>query len=741
MRTLLLFRGAPGCGKSTFIKNYCLEQFTLSADNIRMLYQSPEQTVDGSIGISQKNDGIVWKTLFQILEHRMKNGDFTVIDATNSKTEEMRRYRTLAKEYRYRIYLIDMTDVPIDVCKRQNRQRMPLKQVPDEVIDRMYARFATQKVPSGIKVITRDDLEEILYYPTVVTGYEKIHHIGDIHGCYSALRQYLNENGGLKDNEFYIFTGDYIDRGLENAEVVKFLISIADKPNVLLLEGNHERWLWNWATDQYIPSQEFVKYTAPQLEAAKISKGKVRQLYRKLVQCTLYEFNGKTVFVNHAGLSYMPSDLLFVPTRQMIHGVGRYQDAKLVDDTFMEKTNGNIYQIHGHRNTADLPIKVNDRCFNLEGGVEFGGSLRCVTLSSDGSFKCTETPNKVFREFKREPKPDTAEIPVGDLVEMMRGNKYIDEKKFGSISSFNFSREAFYEGIWDHQTVRARGLFVDSEKNRIVARSYDKFFAINERPETKLDSLKHRLQFPISCYVKENGFLGMVSYDEAADDLMFASKSSLNGPFVGYLKDMFFAATTAGIRESIRDFIRENNVTFVFECVDMVNDPHVIKYPESGLYLLDIIDNTADFHHMNYETMCKLAGKWGLTPKKKARILESYGELREFFDEAMDPDYTYEGDVIEGFVLEDAAGFMLKMKLDYYRFWKRMRGVAAETFKRGMMTSTSSLATPLANEFYGWARKKYEDAKAAGEPLDMPHDICTLRDMFYTDTAAMKRAE
>lgn len=212
MRTLLLFRGAPGCGKSTFIKNYCLEQFTLSADNIRMLYQSPEQTVDGSIGISQKNDGIVWKTLFQILEHRMKNGDFTVIDATNSKTEEMRRYRTLAKEYRYRIYLIDMTDVPIDVCKRQNRQRMPLKQVPDEVIDRMYARFATQKVPSGIKVITRDDLEEILYYPTVVTGYEKIHHIGDIHGCYSALRQYLNENGGLKDNEFYIFTGDYIDR-------------------------------------------------------------------------------------------------------------------------------------------------------------------------------------------------------------------------------------------------------------------------------------------------------------------------------------------------------------------------------------------------------------------------------------------------------------------------------------------------------------------------------------------------
>lgn len=39
MRTLLLFRGAPGCGKSTYIKEHDLEKYTLSADTIRLMCQ------------------------------------------------------------------------------------------------------------------------------------------------------------------------------------------------------------------------------------------------------------------------------------------------------------------------------------------------------------------------------------------------------------------------------------------------------------------------------------------------------------------------------------------------------------------------------------------------------------------------------------------------------------------------------------------------------------------------------
>lgn len=116
MRVLVLMRGAMGCGKSTFIKEHGWEPYTLCADNIRMLAQSPVLDVDGNPTISQQNDKVTWRILFKLLENRMKRGDFTVIDATNTKTVEMNRYKKLADKYRYRIYCIDMTDVPIEVA-------------------------------------------------------------------------------------------------------------------------------------------------------------------------------------------------------------------------------------------------------------------------------------------------------------------------------------------------------------------------------------------------------------------------------------------------------------------------------------------------------------------------------------------------------------------------------------------------------------------------------------------------
>ena len=82
MKTLLLLRGAPGAGKSTFIKENNLEQYTLEADKFRTLISSPELDITGKFNITQHQDGKAWELLFLALENRMKNGDFTVVDAT-----------------------------------------------------------------------------------------------------------------------------------------------------------------------------------------------------------------------------------------------------------------------------------------------------------------------------------------------------------------------------------------------------------------------------------------------------------------------------------------------------------------------------------------------------------------------------------------------------------------------------------------------------------------------------------
>ena len=99
--------------------------------------------------------------LFKLLEVRMQNGEFTVIDATNSKTSEMNRYKEMCDTYRYRIFCVDFTDLPIEECKRRNTERTSLKQVPEDVIDKMYSRFKNQKIPSGIKVLKPSEIDQI----------------------------------------------------------------------------------------------------------------------------------------------------------------------------------------------------------------------------------------------------------------------------------------------------------------------------------------------------------------------------------------------------------------------------------------------------------------------------------------------------------------------------------------------------------------------------------------------------
>ena len=616
MRVLLLFRGSAGCGKSTYIKEYGLKSFTLCADDIRLLYSSPTLQVDGTMGINQGNDKEVWNCLFRILEKRMQNGEFTVIDATNSKTAELNRYKELARDYRYRIYCIDMTGIPPEEVKRRNASREEIKRVPDEVIDKFYSRFETQQIPAGIKVLQPDELDTIWYKSMDLSEYKKIHVFGDIHGCYTALKEYMTLNGAIKPDEFYIFTGDYIDRGIENAEVVKYICELSTSKNVVFLEGNHERWLWLWANDVIAKSKEFEFVTKPQLEKANVDKKAVREFYRRLGQCCYFTYHGNTYIITHGGISNVPENLLQIATEQMIKGVGGYRDADDVDAAFYNNTDEHTYQIHGHRNVVHSPIATTQRTFNLEGEIEFGGHLRILTITENG-ISATRIENHVFKDITEEVESETnienVDMTVYGLVDAMRKSRNIYEKQFGRISSFNFTREAFEKSAWDEVVNKARGLYIDVVDYKIVARAYDKFFNINERPETKFSNLQYKLQFPVTAYVKENGFLGIVGWNTETDELLFTSKSSPTGDFSDYFNKLLHTIYDDTAIEKMKQYIKSNNVSFVFECCDMGNDPHIIEYSESKVVLLDVIKNEIQYEKLPYDELVVLAKEMGLT--------------------------------------------------------------------------------------------------------------------------------
>lgn len=730
MRVLLLFRGAPGCGKSTFIDNNGLRPYTLSADDIRLQCQSAQQNIYGKNEISQNNEKDVWAMLFKLLEIRMTKGEFTVIDATNSKTTEMNRYKEMCEHYRYRIFCIDFTNLPIEECKRRNASRPELKQVPEEVIDKMYSRFQNQKIPAGIKVIKSENLNDIFIKKFDMSKYEKIVHIGDIHGCYTALMEYFKN--GLNDNYMYIFVGDYIDRGIENAEVIKFLLNIYEKPNVLLLEGNHERWLRSYAEGKTSGSREFELVTKNQLINAEIELKDICRLYRRLAQIAWYDYNDKEVIVTHGGIATLPTNLGFMATEQFIKGVGNYNDYEQVAHTWMSTTQDNQYQIFGHRNTRGNNIQMCDRVFNLEGKVEFGGNLRIVELDKEG-FHTIEIPNTVFQTPEAlEAKNQCLNGSTANAILSLQANKFIQEKRFGNISSFNFTRRAFDEGIWNKQTIVARGLYINMNELSVIARGFNKFFNINERPETRFEMLQHILQFPVTCYVKENGYLGLVSYNKETDDLFITTKSDPEGDYSIWLREMVYDKMTPNAINTMKDICRNENVTFVFECVDIKRDPHIIEYNENKLFLLDIIKNDIEFIHYDYNQLVNIATKLELDVKTRACELTDWQEFCDWYETVNQDDYEFEGRKIEGFVIEDIAGYMVKLKLPFYKYWKNLRKVGHITLKNGYIHDTAKLYDVTSNNFYAFCQKLYNEHTTEERAL-IPRDIIYLRNRFYKE--------
>lgn len=760
MRTLLLMRGAPGAGKTTWIKKHHLENYTLSPDNIRVLCSSEEMQPTGDFKISQNqnNEKEVWDILFKLLEYRMSRGEFTVIDATCSKTKDINQYKALAESYRYKMYIVDFTDIPLETCLAQNKMREELKQVPEKAIKNIYARFATQKIPGSVKIIKRDEFDTLLEKLVDLSSYKKIVFIGDIHGCYDTLMQYEDFKNGLKEDTCYIFLGDYVDRGNQNAEVLLFLDKIKDFPNVCLLEGNHERWIQCYGNGVPAKSSEFENKTKPQLIAKGFTEKQARVLYRKFRQCSHFTYNGLEGLACHGGIPNLNTNLLYLPTESLVHGVGGYSDYLTVTDSWMSQTLVSQFLVHGHRNTEGSECQIADRVFNLENRVEFGGKLRIVELTFEQThveYGTTEAGDRIPVCIASMPKWNVIELDdiqpldenlitedrkvetVEEAVAYLRNNKFVAEKVLGDgISSFNFTREAFYKGNWNKQTVLARGLFIDTVNNKIMARSYEKFFRINEVHETELASLKQRFKFPVKAYLKENGFLAIVSYDYNKDDLFIASKSTNKGDYVELIKKQLDP-----YKEKILEYFRKWDSlstlmvgaghSLVFECIDIENDPHIIKYDSSKIVLLDVICNTLDYMSFEYDALKEVANFIGCPVKQKCYELKDWDEFRSLYNECQDEDYKYNDEYIEGFVFVDANGFMTKLKTLYYNEWKKLRGVADCTLKCGHIRKTSMLTSAMENMFYGFCRELYNlDYNREEKSYPYKTDIISLRDKF-----------
>ncbi len=509
MRYLLLTRGMPFCGKTTWIQKYNLENYTLSVSVFKTFTKSPLLNDSGNICIAGYNDKIAFQMLFTALEIRMSRGDFVIIEDNHISKSYFSNYKEIAKLYAYRIVIVDFSDIPLDTII--NRSRALSQSHIDNVysveqLQAMYNDMNNLSVPIKCDIIKPDDIKMFLESkPCNLNGYKVIHHIGDIQGSYSVLEKYI---GRIKDDEFYIFLGDYIDRGFQNYEVLDFLLTIMDRHNVCLLEGNHEKWLWLWANDRNIDSKEFRLNTQIELEHKGFSKSNAKRLYGKLKTYFYYRFHDKMVICTHGGLSNMPKNPMLLSSSQYIHGVGSYLDTDIIAKSFTQNTPNNFYQFFGHRNKSELPICVHDRNFVMESKVEFGGYLRAIQLNQHG-FTDKSIKNNLFiskeeKDLKR------------NLQKFIISNEKSKKASFVTQDNFSFLYLKKHVKDINESNYPFYPLIVDTKKWQIVGRGYDLTTDKTLLYKTNKEEFFSHLQFPLYAVRKQIGTRIVVSYNNSS---------------------------------------------------------------------------------------------------------------------------------------------------------------------------------------------------------------------------------
>lgn len=687
-----------GSGKSTFIKNNDLEDYTLNSDKIRLMYNSPTMTVNYNETIPQFNNKKVWNLLFQILEDRMRKGELTFIDAMHIYSEDLSIYKKLSEKYRYRLYIIDFTDIEYEELLNRNKQREIKKWVPEESIKRVYKALKKEKISKAFTIIKPNEFNKVINIaPRNADMYEKINIFGDIHGCYLPLKEYFDKNS-ISENELYVFTGDYFDRGFENTEVFNFIKRNIEKKNFIFLIGNHEDRLYKYACDDEYVLDYGLKKTIEEIDG-KISKSEIRGLIKGLAQISNIEYKGKHYIITHGGIPYYPEKSLdFYSTNSFIYGVDKYDiDIDKIYNDYMLNQEEKTYQIHGHRNYYEIDYDKYKYSFNLDGNIENGGHLRILTLTPNG-INCEMIKNNDYdsKLVERE--------NIYSIIENLRKNNYIFEKELGNnISSFNFSKEAFYNKVWNNMTTQARGLFIDTKKYLIVARSYNKFFNLDEREETKYDNLKKQLVYPINFYLKYNGFLGILSVHD--NEFVFGTKSQLDGEFSDYFKNIFYKIFDKKQIEKIKNRLLKNESSMVFEVIDSINDKHIIEYEKDKLILLDEIYNSIEYSKIDYSELKIFADKNNIEIKDLVYIANDLKDFENVFEKIKNKNYKYKGEYVEGFVIEDNSGFMFKYKTEYYKKWKQLRTKMTNSIKNNDFKTKDNDEV----EFMKFLESKYKD--------------------------------
>lgn len=337
MRNLYILCGAQGTGKSTFIENHKLTNYTLSLDDIRIKLETPTEA------ISYEHDIKAHKILYELLEYRLAQSQTTFIDSTCILTDTA--VTDLTIKYGYTITIIDFrADNLQELLARNTAEIRGTRVVTNNVLS---TTFSTLENITGLSAFARISPEEFTTSidPAIdLSKYNRILISGDWHGNYQEAKQLLDTFNATPQDHI-VLLGDYFGKTSKSREMNQLITELATNPNVTLLRGNNDK------------------------------------LCAGCRDYLLMQYHNQNYFLSHAPQTNLPTRL----TNGKWLLTTKYPDFNKLHTIYeeWEDIQKDVIHIHGYNNYWGFGLQPRPNIFNLSSDEEFGGTIRALVVTKE----------------------------------------------------------------------------------------------------------------------------------------------------------------------------------------------------------------------------------------------------------------------------------------------------------------------------------------------------------------------
>ena len=247
--SLVVMVGPSGAGKSSFFERNRVEpREVVASDELRFEFT-------GNMERQDKN-AEVFREFHRRIEAKISAGQRVWADATNIRDADRRRVAEVGQ----------MLNVPITylVINRPVEHKIRTGGWRNKVFNKDGIGLIEQHeqvfVANEGKILKGDNIKEVVVVDTrkdefmiahppqdlddVRERFTRVRVIADVHGNMEGFEKAVD----VTDDTFLLFLGDLVDYDHRGVDVVRLVLPMVREGRALALRGNHERKIFNWAS-------------------------------------------------------------------------------------------------------------------------------------------------------------------------------------------------------------------------------------------------------------------------------------------------------------------------------------------------------------------------------------------------------------------------------------------------------------------------------------------------------------